>query len=33
MLGDAHSAWNQTILPYPTNNFSYDVTQVDADRY
>jgi arylsulfatase A-like enzyme len=33
MLRDAHSAWDLTMLPYSPGNFTYDVTQVDADRY
>jgi arylsulfatase A-like enzyme len=25
--------WNATMLPYPGDSFSYDVKQIDADRY
>jgi arylsulfatase A-like enzyme len=32
-MRDAHWAWNQTMLPYPAQSFSYDVKQIDADRY
>lgn len=33
MLRDAFAAWNATMLPYGPTNFSYDVKQIDADRY
>ena len=32
-MRDAHWAWNQTMLTYPGDSFTYDVKQVDADRY
>ncbi|RYD87385.1 MAG: hypothetical protein EOP61_35700 [Sphingomonadales bacterium] len=32
-LRDAHAAWNSGMLPYNASNFTYDVTEVDADRY
>ena len=32
-LRDAYAAWNNGMLPYNATNFTYDVTQVDADRY
>ncbi len=32
-MRDAHAAWNATMLPYPADSFSYDVKQIDADRY
>jgi hypothetical protein len=25
--------WDATMLPYPADSFSYDVKQIDADRY
>ena len=27
------AAWNATMLAYPADSFSYDVKQIDADRY
>ena len=32
-LRDAYMVWNAGMLPYNPTNFTYDVTQVDADRY
>jgi arylsulfatase A-like enzyme len=32
-LRDAYNVWNATMLPYPSGSFSYDVSQIDADRY
>jgi arylsulfatase A-like enzyme len=32
-LRDSWAAWNATMLPYPAGSFSYDVSQIDADRY
>ena len=32
-MRDAHAAWSATMLPYPADSFSYDVKQIDADRY
>jgi arylsulfatase A-like enzyme len=32
-MRDAHAAWNQTMLPYPDDSYSYDVKTIDADRY
>ena len=32
-MRDAWAAWNATMLPYPDDSFSYDVKQIDADRY
>ncbi len=32
-MRDAHAAWSATMLPYPSDSFSYDVKQLDADRY
>jgi arylsulfatase A-like enzyme len=32
-MRDAHAAWSATMLPYPADSFSYDVKELDADRY
>jgi arylsulfatase A-like enzyme len=32
-LKAAYAAWNATMLPYPATSYSYDVKQIDADRY
>ena len=32
-LKAAYAAWNATMLPYPAASYSYDVKQIDADRY
>ena len=32
-LRGAHSAWNATMLAYPPGSYSYDVKEIDADRY
>ena len=32
-MRDTWAAWNATMLPYPDDSFSYDVKQIDADRY
>ncbi|WP_223177043.1 sulfatase [Sphingosinithalassobacter sp. CS137] len=32
-LRGAWDRWNASMLPYPPNSFSYDVKDVDADRY
>jgi arylsulfatase A-like enzyme len=32
-LRDAFAAWNAGMLPYTATTFTYDVKQVDADRY
>lgn len=32
-LKAAYAAWNATMLPYPAASFSYDVKEIDADRY
>jgi arylsulfatase A-like enzyme len=32
-LRDAWAAWNATMLPYPATSYSYDVKEIDADRY
>ena len=32
-LRDAHARWNAGMLPYTDATFTYDVKQVDADRY
>lgn len=32
-LRDAWTSWNAGMLPYNAGNFTYDITQVDADRY
>jgi arylsulfatase A-like enzyme len=32
-LRAAYDSWNAGMLPYPANSFSYDVKQIDADRY
>ena len=32
-MRQAWADWNATMLPYPADSFSYDVKQIDADRY
>jgi arylsulfatase A-like enzyme len=32
-LRDAYAAWNAGMLPYNAGTFTYDVKQIDADRY
>jgi arylsulfatase A-like enzyme len=32
-LKAAYAAWNATMLPYPAASYSYDVKEIDADRY
>ncbi|MGQ0660010.1 sulfatase-like hydrolase/transferase [Sphingosinicella sp.] len=32
-LKAAYEAWNATMLPYPANSYSYDIKDIDADRY
>jgi arylsulfatase A-like enzyme len=32
-MRQAWADWNATMLPYPGDSFSYDVKQIDADRY
>jgi arylsulfatase A-like enzyme len=32
-LKAAYTAWNATMLPYPAASYSYDVKEIDADRY
>ncbi|WP_166036925.1 sulfatase-like hydrolase/transferase [Sphingosinicella sp. YJ22] len=32
-LKNAYAAWNASMLIYPPDSFSYDVKQIDADRY
>ena len=32
-LQQAFADWNATMLPYPPGSFSYDVKDIDADRY
>ena len=32
-LRGAHATWNATMLAYPPGSYSYDVKEIDADRY
>jgi arylsulfatase A-like enzyme len=32
-LKSAYEAWNASMLPYPANSYSYNIKDIDADRY